>query len=141
MAQVLNVVLQVGRGSGDREFATIEYDIEFREAEIAQNLWFDEFVALLDIDDERDRYLNLLGAEYLHAHFAVGNIDDDIGVIHFAKNSVRPDGQALVHRSFKRDWDFPDNESGDEEYRALIVVTPEVHAASAWSNEVHINLA
>jgi hypothetical protein len=71
--------------------------------------------------------------------FANGNLDDYIGPIF--KGTIQPGGQATIHRTHRREWNFPSNESGAEEYRALVLIVPEIRRASAWSNEVKINLA
>lgn len=138
MATVLNVKLNVGKSSTGREFAEVSYDIRFSTFEVAHNLNFDEHVRLWDRDDGLDRYYRGVGSPFIARQQSEGNSDDLIGLIH--AGTIRPNGSTIIHRKFRAEWDFGGNESGPEEYRALVDVVPEVGAASAWSQEAVLNL-
>ncbi|MCK4603979.1 MAG: hypothetical protein KAU41_04680 [Deltaproteobacteria bacterium] len=138
MARVTNITLNVGRAAGGQEFAEVEYDIQFSNTEVALNLDFEEWVMLFERDNDLDRYVETAEANTQVLRFDSGN-DDYIGQVHYG--AVRPDGNATVHRSHRREWSFPNNEAGREEYRSLVWVRPEIRAGRGWSNEVSINLA
>jgi hypothetical protein len=142
MAVVTNVALAVGK-EGDQEFAEVSYDIQFTETEIRLNIPFREWVQLFERDGPLDHFVVSSEDSPNMVQKVVGNPDDDIGIIAdpIYPASVRPDGRATVNRTVRRAWDFPRNESGPEEYRALVQVFPEIWSATAWSNEVSINLA
>jgi hypothetical protein len=140
MARVSNVELSVGRAASGLEFAEVSYDIEFSTTEQDLNLRFAEVAMLFERDSALDTFVEQMGViDFGLAWLPKGNLDDFVGEIF--NGSVRPDGEAVVHREHRREWSFPDNEDGREEYRAFILVIPEIRRASAWSNEVSINLA
>lgn len=138
MARVTNITLNVGRTASGREFAEVEYDIQFSDSEIALNLDFEEWVMLFERDNDLDRYIETAEANTEVAWLNSGN-DDYIGQVHYG--TVQPNGNRTVHRSHRREWNFPSNESGREEYRALVWARPEIRAGRGWSNEVSIDLA
>ena len=51
-----------------------------------------------------------------------------------------PDHRDVVDLEFRREWDFGNQESGNEEYRALITAYPDIRGATRFSNEVSANL-
>jgi hypothetical protein len=146
MAALRNVTLNVGHVSGSSdEFAEVSYDVEFGASEIEHNFLYDEWVGLLERDGELDFFFVEVGTGTL-TRINRGLLDDFIGEVFsgevFTGPSVlRPDGRTTVHRTHRRQWPFPHNERGPEEYRALVIVTPQIWEASAWSNEVSIDLA
>jgi hypothetical protein len=139
MARVRNVQLTAGRGSDGREFAEVTYDIAFSDAEVSLNLQFDEMVLLAERDEKLDGFFQDWGSNLDVQQIAVDNPDDFIGTIH--EGTIKPEGRRTVRRTHRREWPFPRNEDGNEEYRALVMVVPEIYRGSAWSNEVSINLA
>jgi hypothetical protein len=139
MASVFNVSLGVGRASSGEEFAEVSYDIQFSGAEVSLNLEFDEIIHLFERDEAIDQYYQPWGMNLGVQWAARGNLDDSIGTVH--QGTIQPNGQALLHRTHRREWSFPRNEKGAEEYRALVLVVPEIYRGSAWSNEVKIDLA
>ncbi len=136
MATITNVTLNVGK-AGSQEFAEVEYDVQFSAAEVSLNLQFEEWVMLFERDGGLDRYLESaeLNTGLMRAHS--GN-DDYIGQVHYG--TVSPGGSSTLHRTHRREWSFPNNESGAEEYSALVWVRPEIRAGRSWSNEVSANL-
>ena len=142
MARVSDVRLNVGRAASGLEFAEVSYDVEFSPTEQELNVRFDEVALLFERDNALDTYVESFGAggfDFELTLFRQGKLDDYIGEIF--KGSVQPNGDALVHREHRREWSFPNNESGREEYRAFVLVIPEIRRASAWSNEMSIDLA
>lgn len=138
MAEVHNVRLTVGRVPSGREFATVTYDIHFTPVERQLRMRFDEWIVLFERDDDLDRYYQRADANLGLRWEGQGDPDDLIGQIHFGPVTANA---PVVSRSHTRDWNFPNNESGDEEYRALVQVYPEIRPGRAWSNEVSVNLA
>jgi hypothetical protein len=158
MATVENVQLTIGPGIGERQRAHVSYDIEFTETEAKLNIPFDEVVVLYERDDGPDSYVEVLGEDMLiasePAKYAYGSAkflhlsapadgkdtesDDYIGIV--GRGVVFPQGRKTVRREYLADWFFPPNESGPEEYRALVWILPHIRRGSAWSNEVVVNL-
>jgi hypothetical protein len=150
MARLRNVRLNVGPASSGNQFVHITYDVDFEEIEIRLNMWFSETIAFLDRDGKLDNLLEAYGNEDTPGLALInnpqGNRDDAIALIITTPEAgtthvFRPDGRTSLTRDRRLEFRFPDNESGPEEYRALVIVTPQVWGASAWSNEVSINLA
>jgi hypothetical protein len=148
MATVRDVVLVVGRGLDGKDVAQVSYDIHFSPTEVELDIPFHEQVQLYEQDDALDRYVELFGYDINGIppprpaidRLSCGDQDDWIGWLFIGENSVRPSGQAVVHREHSDMWRFPSNESGNEEYKALVVVTPSICRSSAFSNTVSINL-
>lgn len=63
MPWVKNQQLRLGRGSDGKNWAEVEYDIEFIQSEKQLALDFDERVVLIEVDDEKDTWIR---AEQLH---------------------------------------------------------------------------
>ncbi len=137
MAKVSNVQLSVGQES-EVEFAEVTYDIEFSTTEVDLDVRFTEWVYLLERDADLDSYVDTVERNLGFAKFPIGNSDDLIGEVF--RGTVRPDGHDVLHRTHRNDWNFPANEAGAEEYRALVLVVPEIRRGAAWSNEVSRNL-
>lgn len=103
---------------------------------------------IFEQDDRLDKYVEVLGYDNnavppprpAPEQITRGDHDDYIGELFNKEESVRPDNQTVVARKLSRSWKFPSNESGNEEYKALVVVTPSICRSSAWSNTVSINL-
>jgi len=90
---------------------------------------------LYERDGDLDHYIPVGGT---HKKIPRGNPDDYIGYI--GMQVVRPDGEDSKEIQFEREWDFGDQESGNEEYRTLVHAYPEIRRDIQWSNEVRINL-
>jgi hypothetical protein len=148
MATVKNVHLKVGRGDDGREFAEVSYDVHFSPTEVELNIPFHERVMLYEIDDSLDDYVDAFGADDMAvpprrpapALITAGDRDDVTGEVFIGEDSVRPDGKTFVSRVHLKRWRFPSNESGDEEYKALVMVTPSICRSTSWSDTVSINL-
>ena len=148
MATVRDVELIVGRGTDGKDVAQVSYNILFSPTEVELNIPFHERVLVYEADDALDRYVDLFGYDNnavppprpVPEQIVSGDRDDYIGELFNQENSVRPDGQAVVNRVHSKMWRFPSNESGNEEYKALVMVTPSICRSTAWSNTVSINL-
>ena len=136
MANISNVNLEVGRVSASTEFARVTCRVNFSAGERDLNLRFQVYADLYERDDALDIFIPQ--NQDFATQVARGNRDDLIGEI--GRSSIRPDGNASVDLEFRREWDFGNQESGNEEYRALITAYPDVHGATRFSNEVSVNL-
>jgi hypothetical protein len=163
MARLTNVILDVGRtaaGSG-RFFADVSYDVEFSPAEVRLNVAFNDAAVLFDRDAEVDLVL-------LESMIAFGTVESTQRIVRGAPGErataqdrdeiigaifpippeplfvdarrFTPDGATTRHINHRREWQFPRGEEGPEEYRALVIVVPEIRYAMGWSNERVINL-
>ena len=137
MASISSVNLEVGRVSGSTEFARVTCRVHFSAGERDLNLTFQVFGDLYERDDALDVFLPQ-GPQKFATQVANGNRDDLIGEI--GRRNVRPDGNSFVDLEFRREWDFGNQESGNEEYRALITAYPDIRGATRFSNEVSVNL-
>ena len=137
MANITSLRLRVGRAAGGREFAEITGRVSWTRREVSDNKLYILRTFLLERDDGRD-FFDTLPDGNIH-WLSIGNLDDFIG--HIGAQGIRPNG--LSSRAFRhrREWDFPNNEAGNEEYFSVATIVPEDHADVAFSNEVSINLA
>jgi hypothetical protein len=113
--------------------------VDFSDDEIEHNVPFDELVLLFDRDGGLDFFKHQFGSEQLSVA-AKDNRDDAIGEIFNGSGMLRPDGNMTVNRVHRREWPFPRNEDGREQYRALVLVRPLLRQVTRWSNEVSANL-
>jgi hypothetical protein len=139
VAHVRDVRLDVGRAPSGLEFAEVSYTVDFTAAEVDLNLPFTEYIVLWERDEELDSYVQPADPIGI-TRVGVGRGDDLIGVIYKGDSSIRPNGRRSISRNHRREWRFPENESGREEYRALVQVIPDIRLGGAWSNEVSIDL-
>ena len=137
MASIGNVNLEVGRVSGSTEFARVRFQVTFSGAERDLNIPFLVFADLYERDDALDNYFPQNPRDFA-TQIARGNRDDLIGEI--GRRTVRPNGTAPVDVDIRREWDFGNQESGNEEYRALITAYPDIRGATRFSNEISMNL-
>ena len=136
MARISNARLRVGRISGSTEFAELVVTVRWRTREVNENQWYLLRAMLVERDDGRD-FFDMLPDGNIH-WLSIGNLDDWIGSI--GARWVRPAGTTSRTYTFRRNWDFGSNESGNEEYVGVATVVPELRADIKFSNEVSINL-
>ncbi|MGI8638366.1 MAG: hypothetical protein ACR2MG_00200 [Pyrinomonadaceae bacterium] len=140
MANVSNVRLAMGRVSDRMEFAEVSFSINFSGQEVKENLVFGLYIPLFEIDDDLDIYhLEPNGA------FSVGinwqPVDDrDDFVTWISAETIRPNGNSTIFLTRRKEFDVGNQESGNEEYKALVWVIPEIVEGKAWSNTLSINL-
>lgn len=148
MATVRDVQLVVGRGVDGKDVAQVSYKILFSPTEVKLNIPFHERVLVYEADDPLDEYVDKFGYDNnsvppprpVPAQITRGDKDDYSGELFNQQDSVEPGGQAVVERMHSRQWRFPSNESGNEEYKALVMVTPSICRSTGWNNTVSINL-
>lgn len=140
MANVSNVRLAMGRVSSSIEFAEVTFSINFSSQEVKENLVFGLYIPLFERDDALDTYhFEPNGAFGGSVNWrSLGDLDDFITWISF--ESIRPNGNNTIVLTRRKEFNVGNQESGDEEYRALVWVIPEIVEGKAWSNEVSINL-
>ncbi len=137
MAEITDLRLSVGRSTGGREFARIRGRVAWTARETQLNKYYLLRGFLVEQDDSRD-FFDTLPDGNIHWH-SIGNLDDYIGRIF--SMWIRPNGQRNYNFNERRDWNFPNNEWGEEEYISVVTVVPEDHSDVAFSNRVDINLA
>lgn len=136
MARISDLRLEVGRSSGTIEFARLRGRVNWTWREVNENLWYRLSAALVERDDGRD-FFDMLPDGNIH-WYSVGNLDDWIGWI--GGTWMRPGGVSSRTFDLRRNWDFGNQESGNEEYLGIATVVPEVRSDIKFSNEVSINL-
>lgn len=140
MAHVSNVRLSMGRVSSTLEFAEVSCTITFSGKEVADNIAFGMFIPIFERDDGLDTYhWEANGAFNVSVNRrAIGNLDDFITWV--SSEVIRPNGNHTISITRRKEFDVGNRESGNEEYRALVWVVPEICEGKAWSNELHVNL-
>jgi hypothetical protein len=139
MAHVKNVVFRMGRSSGSLEYAEVAFDVDFTPHELAQKLRYGLHVRLFEIDSGLDNYTwTPNGISQVFADWSGGDTDDAIKYL--VNEVVQPNGQATQHFVYHKDFNIGFNEIGEEEYRAAVMIIPEIVQGFMWSNEVDINL-
>lgn len=140
MAKISNVDLRMGRINSSTEFSEVSFSVDFSTAEVSQNLAFGLFTALYERDDQLDSYhVQQNGAFNMSLHRrASGDLDDFVTWVD--SRVVRPNGQNTRIFTVRKEFNVGNQEDGNEEYRALVTIVPEITSGRAWSNEVSINL-
>ena len=126
-------LVNVGRADDPgKEEAEVEIDITFSDEEL--NLGFDVSVSLYERDD-RDYYVPA-GKSIIR--IKKDNPDELVGHVGYAY--IPPNHPKKWSKTFKRVWDFGDQEDGDEEYQALVHVVPRICRDMRWTNQINANL-
>jgi hypothetical protein len=130
----------MGRVSDQIEFAEVSFLVMFSQQEVAENLLFGLYIPLFEIDDELDTYhWEPNGAFSVSAHWrSIGDLDDFVTWV--ATDTVRPNGQSSRFFTYRSEFDVKDQESGEEEYKALVWVVPEIVEGKSWTNTLRVNL-
>lgn len=140
MANVSNVRLAMGRVNSTMEFAEVTFTIRFSNQEVKENLAFGLFIPLFEIDDQLDTYhWEANGAFNVSVNWrSIGNQDDFITWI--TSEVIHPNGNNTLVLTRRKDFNVGNQESGNEEYKALVWAVPEIVEGKAWSNTLSINL-
>jgi hypothetical protein len=148
MAHVKNVRLRMGRRDSRIEFAEVAFDVDFSARELAERLTFGLHIHLFEVDGDRDIYVwtpngpNSIDYQVHRSELKVipdpDDRDDDITTI--VQTTIVPNGQATQHFVQRKDFDLGNQEDGNEQYEAYVLVVPEVVQGYARSNRVDINL-
>ena len=136
MANINNVRLEVGRVSGSTEFARVTGIVRWTSREQDENLLYTVRADLRERDDSRDTW-NMLPDGRITRHER-GDEDDTVGFV--GSVAIRPNGQSSRPFEIRRNFNFGNQESGNEEYYAVTTVVPEIRGDLAFSNEVSANL-
>jgi hypothetical protein len=136
MAAITRVNLDVGRVSSQIEFAVLNITVEWNSREVQENLSYLLRGFLIEQDDGLDFFdMNPDGSIHWED---IGDLDDYVGLI--GSQWVRPDGSTLRNFRFRREWNFGDQESGNEEYIGIATIVPETQGDIRFSPEVSANL-
>lgn len=136
MASISSARLRVGRISGSTEYAELIVTVRWSSRERSENMLYLLRAMLVERDDRRD-FFDMLPNGAIH-WLNIGNLDDFIGNI--GSRWIRPSGLTSRTYTFRRNWDFGSNESGNEEYLGVATVVPELRGDIRFSNEISINL-
>lgn len=136
MASISNVRLRVGRVTSATEFAEITITVNWTSREVSENYAYLLRGFLVERDDSRDFYDTLPDGN-IH-WLSIGNLDDFVGNI--GSQWVRPNGSALRSFTFRRNWDFGNQEVGSEEYLGVATIVPETRGDVRFSPEIAANL-
>ncbi len=136
MANISNVSLRVGRVSSATEFAEITITVNWTSREVSENYWYILRGFLVERDDGRDFYDTLPDGN-IH-WLSIGNLDDFIGTV--GSQWVRPNGASTRTFTFRRNWNFGNQEAGSEEYLGVATIMPETRGDVRFSPEVSANL-
>lgn len=140
MAHISGVRLSMGRVSNIIEFAEVTFRITFSGQEVKENLAFGLFIPLFEVDDSLDTYhWEANGGFNVNVNWrAVGDLDDFVTWI--AQESIRPNGHNSLLLTRRKEFNVGNQESGNEEYKAMVWAIPEIFEGKAWSNTLSINL-
>ena len=136
MANLSNIRLEVGRVNGSTEFARVRGVVSWSGREQQENLAYVVQANLRERDDSRDTW-NMLPDGQITRHER-GDEDDTVGFI--GSTTLFPNNQSSRPFEIRRNFNFGDQESGNEEYYAVVTVVPEIRGDLAFSNEVSANL-
>jgi hypothetical protein len=139
MATIGRVSLEMGRAGDNQEFARVTSEVLFTEREIQENLNYTVQVELVEEDELIDIYIPVISFGESR-FFAVPRENKDDRIKRFGPFTIRPDGRSSVAFERLEQFDVGDQESGNEEYRALVSVIPELSPDYRVSNLVKINL-
>ena len=140
MANLSGIRLQVGRVSGSTEFAIVTGTVSWSNREQEENLTYRVRASLRERDGARDTWNMLPDGRITQvtrgdADDLVPNTGNEIGSI-----TLLPNNQSSRPFEIRRNFDFGGQESGNEEYYAVVTVVPEIRGDLAFSNEVSSNL-
>ncbi len=135
-----NVQLRMGRVNSTLEFAEVTFSINFSGSEVAHNLAFGLYTSLFERDDALDTYHPTQNGAFNFGISRRPHGDPDDFMTWVDSRAIRPDGQNTRFFTVRREFNVGNQEGGNEEYRALVNVIPEITSGQKWSNEVSINL-
>jgi len=160
MAEIQDVTLEMGRVAGQQEleFATVGFRIRFSPGEVALNLEYEIHLAIVEQDEGIDAYILVP-----NGFRAQGTIvsrrsrpdtvqqhrrGDQDNFVYYRKSSalrrdgytIRPDGEAEKSMLIRVEFDVGDQERGEDEYRALVWVVPEITSGHNRSDILRVNL-
>ena len=138
MARLTNVRLnRVGRVNSSIEFAEVSVTVSWTGREVQENYWYLVNTFLFERDDSFDIYQAYPAGNGLVWH-PRGDRDDYVGNI--GSQWVKPNGATSRTFTFRRNWDFGNQEAGNEEYRAVATIVPETRGDLRSSNEISVNV-
>ena len=121
------------------EFASLTVEVNFSQADINLGLPFLVQAYLYERDGGRDRFIARLNGGIIKS--SNGNGDDYVGEI--GRRTITP-SNSPISLDFHRIWDFGDQEGGNEEYYAVVAVTPRLPRTASthvvYSKEIKANL-
>lgn len=136
MASISNLKLSVGRVSGKTEFAEVSLVVHWSDLEKKENMSYFLRTFLIEQDEKRDFYNMKPDGNIQWKN--TEDLDDYVGYID--GQWIRPDGSSSRSLKFRREFDFGNQERGDEEYIGIATIVPDLRADMQISNLVKANL-
>ena len=136
MASISNVKLSVGRVSGKIEFAEVSLIVRWSALEVRENMPYFLRTFLVEQDEQIDFYTMKPDGNIQWKN--TQDTDDYVGYID--GQSLRPNGASSKSLKFRREFDFGDQERGNEEYIGIATIVPELRGDIRFSNLVKANL-
>jgi hypothetical protein len=121
------------------EFVRVKATVTFTATEVRLNVPCTVLAELWEVDDGMDQFMAAT-QRFSFPMTPIVSGDADDRVRRLPPQVVQPDGRSRVTVTIEERFDIGDQESGDEEYRAVVFVIPEIRADVAMSNEVIANL-
>lgn len=136
MANLFSIRLEVGPVNSSIEFARVTGIVSWSAREQQENLAYVVRANLRERDDSRDTW-NMLPDGQI-TRLERGDDDETVGFI--GSTTLFPNNQSSRPFNIRRNFDFGDQEPGQEEYYAVVTVVPEIRGDLAFSPEVRVNL-
>ena len=136
MARISFLDLDVGRRTSGIEFARLTLNVTWTSREVQENLYYWLSGYLIEQDDGLD-FMDMKpngGVQWED----IGGLDDFVGTIR--QLWIRPNGALTRSYVLERDWNFGNQESGDEEYRGIATVVPELRSDFRMTGILKANL-
>ena len=141
MANVSNVRLAMGRRNEELEIGTVSCNVNFSRLEIEQDMAFAVYIALYEVDGERDMFHYTKNGAFDATITRAPSPDKKDDFVQLLSSEViRPSGSSTRFLERSVDFDVGEQEKGKEEYEAVVWVVPEVTEGIAWSNRVRRDL-
>ncbi len=136
MARISQLDLDVGRATSSIEFAKLDVTVRWTSREVRENLSYLLSGYLIEQDDGLD-FIDMKPNGGIHWE-DIGNLDDFVGTVQ--QRWIRPNGQASRQYVLQRNFDFGNQESGNEEYRGIATVVPEIRSDIRLTGILSANL-
>lgn len=149
MARVSDINLQMGRDRNHpgKEVAELSFTVSFTDREVREDLEYSIDAILMEIDEhQQDVYVftpnghRSTWVQWDPRANESRRSDKDDFVFRFPDRVVTPGGNRTKRISYRETLEVGNQERNNEEYRAFVMVQPEISPAYTGSNVVNINL-
>lgn len=147
MVKIPRVVIEdfsVGRanddGSDELEFVSVKVGVRFFQIEVDLDIPCTIFASLYDQSDLVDLFLPVTGMGTGIPGPPINRGEQDHFVGHIQTIHLQPQGRTKVTLSLERKFDFGAQESGNEEYVAVVWAIPDIRYDVDVSPAISVNL-